>query len=153
MNKVKLKLSHIVDSLDKYENALEGWKDVVTLDNKNIEIVNIEQSSWIGYYDEIKVQLKIMLDFMDYLLKEQKAKSMKVLYKTMQKSVSDRTVEKLAEDNNRYKDLFLIYLEVKELYMLADSIVTQLQHRAFSINNIVKIREKDLEGITLHLDV
>lgn len=153
MKKVKLNITNIVDSLEKYENALDGWKANVTLDNKNIEIVNIEQSSWIGYYDEIKVQLKIMLEYVDYLLKEQKAKSMKLLYKTMQKSVSDRTIEKLAEDNPRYKNLFIIYLEVKELYLMADSIVTQLQQRAYSINNIVKIREKELEGVTLHLDM
>lgn len=153
MQKLKLNIKHIVDSLEKYEKALDGWKDVISLDNKNIEIANMEQASWLGYYDEIKVQLKIMLDYMDYLLKEQKAKSMKLLYKTMQKSVSDRTVEKLAEDNSRYKDLFLIYLEVKELYLTADSVVGQLQQRAYSINNIVKIREKELEGVTLHLDL
>lgn len=152
MSKIIYELENIVSQLDKYENALEGWQERVTLDNKNIEVVNIEQSSWIAYYDEIKVQLKMILDYMDYLLKEQKAKAMKILYNTMQKSVSDRAIEKLAEDNKRYKNLFLIYLEVKELYLLADSIVTQLQQRAYSINNIVKIREKELEGVTLHLD-
>lgn len=152
MAKVIYELEHIVQQLEKYEEALEDWKDRVSLDNKNIEVVNIEQSSWLAYYDEIKVQLKMMLDYMDYLLKEQKAKAMKLLYNTMQKSVSDRAIEKLAEDNKRYKNLFLIYLEVKELYTLADSIVNQLYQRAYSINNIVKIREKELEGITLHLD-
>lgn len=145
-------LESIVESLEKYEKELYGWKDNLTLDNKNIELVNMEQVSWLGYYDEIKVQLKIMLDYMDYLLKEQKSKAMTLLYNTMQKSVSDRTIEKLAEDNKRYKNLFIIYLEVKELYMLADSIVTQLNQRAYSINNIIKIREKELQGITLHID-
>lgn len=149
---VKKDLESIVDALEKYEKNLYGWKDNLSLDNKNIEIVNIEQVAWIGYYDEIKVQLKIMMDYLDYLLKEQKAQAMKLLYNTMEKSVSDRTIEKLAEDNKRYKNLFLIYLEVKELYLLADSIITQLQQRSYSINNIIKIREKELEGITLHID-
>ena len=70
----------------------------------------------------------------------------------MQKSVSDRTIEKLAEDNKKYKNLFIIYLEVKELYLLSESIVHQLQQRAYSINNIIKIREKEMQGITLHVD-
>jgi len=152
MSKLKYDLAHVVDQLDKFESALEGWQDRVSLDNKNIEVVNIEQSSWLAYYDEVKVQLKMMVEYMDYLLKQQKAKAMKAIYHNMQKSVTDRTVEKLAEDNKTYKDLFLIYLEVKELYMLSDSIVNQLYQRAYSINNIVKIREKELEGITLHLD-
>lgn len=151
-SRIKKDLESVVDALEKYDSALSGWKDNLTLDNKNIEVVNVEQVSWLGYYDEIKVQLKIMLDYMDYLLKEQKSQAMKLLYNTMQKSVSDRAVEKLAEDNKRYKNLFVIYLEVKELYLLAESIVSQLQQRSYSINNIIKIREKELEGITLHID-
>lgn len=152
MSKLKYDLESIVNQIDKFDRELEGWKDRVSLDNKNIEVVNIEQAAWLAYYDEIKVQLKLMLDYMDYLLKQQKAKAMKLLYKTMQKSVTDRTIEKLAEDNSTYRDLFLIYLEVKELYLIADSIVTQLYQRAYSINNIVKIRASELEGVTLHLD-
>lgn len=152
MGKIKYDLESIVDQLEKLDKALEGWQEKVSLDNKNIEVVNIEQAAWLAYYDEIKVQLKIMLDYLDYLLKQQKAKSMKLLYRTMQKSVNDRAIEKLAEDNKTYKDLFLIYLEIKECYMMADSVVNQLYQRAYSINNIVKIREKGLEGVTLHLD-
>lgn len=152
MAKLEYELSSIVANLEKLEKSLDGWQANLSLDNKNIEVANVEQAAWLAYYDEIKVQLKMMLEYVDYLLREQKAKAMKLLYQTMQKSVTDRVVEKLAEDNSKYKNLFLIYLEVKELYMLADSIVFQLQQRAYSINNIVKIREKELEGVTLHLD-
>lgn len=153
MRKVQFNINYIVEQLDKINSELADWKDRISLDNKNIEIVNIEQASWLAYYDEIKVQLKIMLEYMDYRLKEQKSRAMNLLYKTMQKSLTDRMVEKLAEDNKKYKDLFLIYLEVKETYLLADSIVNQFQQRAYTINNIVKIREKELQGITLHMDV
>lgn len=152
MAKLEYELSSIVANLEKLEKELDGWQSNISLDNKNIEVVNVEQAAWLAYYDEIKVQLKMMLEYVDYLLREQKAKAMKLLYQTMQKSVTDRTIEKLAEDNSKYKNLFLIYLEVKELYLLAESIVFQLQQRAYSINNIVKIREKELEGVTLHLD-
>lgn len=152
MAKIEYELTSIVANLEKLEKALDGWQANLSLDNKNIEVANVEQTAWLAYYDEIKVQLKMMLEYVDYLLREQKAKAMKLLYQTMQKSVTDRSIEKLAEDNSKYKNLFLIYLEVKELHMLAESIVFQLQQRAYSINNIVRIREKELEGVTLHLD-
>lgn len=143
---------HILKLIQKYEKELDGWKDNVKLDGKNIEIVNVEQSSWLAYYDEIKVNLKTILDYYSYLLKEQKAKDIRALMHSSKKSMTDRMMEKLAEESKDYRDLFLIYLEIKELYMLADSIVNQFQQRAYAINNIVKIREKDLQGITLHLD-
>jgi len=136
--------------LDEYEDRLSGWKDNVSLDNKNIQMVNIEQVTWVGYYDEIKVELKHHLDDLERRLKRQKAISIKVIYDTMQKSMTDRMVDKLAEENKDYEDIHTLYLEFKNLYEQADMIVNVFQQRAYAINNIVKIREKELQGITLH---
>ena len=152
LRKLRSDEQHVLKLISKYEKELEGWKDNLSLDGKNIEIVNVEQASWLAYYDEIKVHLKTIVDYFSYLLKEQKAKDIKALMHSSQKSMSDRMMEKLAEESRDYRDLFMLYLEVKELYMTADSIVNQFQQRAYAINNIVKIREKELQGITLHID-
>jgi len=137
--------------LDEYEDRLSGWKKNVSLDNKNIQMVNIEQVAWIAYYDEIKVELKHYLDDLDRRLKRQKAIAIKVIYDTMQKSITDRMVDKLAEENKDYENIYALYLEFKNLYERADMIVNAFQQRAYAINNIVKIREKELQGITLHI--
>lgn len=136
--------------IDEYEDRLSGWKDNVSLDKKNIQMVNIEQVTWVGYYDEIKVELKHHIDNLERKLKHQKAIAIKVIYETMQKSMTDRMVDKLAEENNDYQDIYALYLEFKNLYDQADMIVSVFQQRAYAINNIVKIREKELQGITLH---
>jgi len=152
LKKIRKDFSYALDIIERYEKALKGWKKNVTLDNKNIEIANVEQSSWLAYYDEIKVQLKIMLDYFDFLLKTQKAKDIKALMHSATKSMTDRMLDKLSEESQDYRDIFMIYLEIKELYMTADSIVSQLQQRGYAIKNIVEIRAKELQGITLHLN-
>lgn len=152
LKKIRKDETFAIEIVQKYEKELKGWKENLSLDNKNIEVANVEQASWLAYYDEIKVNLKTMLDYFDYLLKRQKAKDMKALIHSSKKSLTDRMVERLAEESQDYNDLFMIYLEIKELYLTADSIVNQFQQRAYAINNIVKIREKELQGITLHLD-
>lgn len=151
LKKLRKDFGYALTLIDDYEGKLKDWKKDVSLDNKNIEIVNVEQSSYLAYYDEIKVHLKTMLDYFDYLLKSQKATDMQALISSSKRSLTDRMAEKLAEDSQDYRDLFMIYLEVKELYLTAHSVVEQFQQRAFAINNIIKIREKELQGITLHL--
>ena len=136
--------------LDGFENRLAGWKDNISLDGKNIQTVNIEQVSWLGYYDEIKVELKHYINDLERRLKRQKAISIKIIYETMQKSITDRMVEKLAEENKDYENIHDLFLEFKQLYDQAESVVNIFHQRAYAINNIVKIREKELEGITLH---
>jgi hypothetical protein len=137
--------------LKSFESRLSDWKDNVSLDGKNLEAVNIEQVSWVGYYDEIKVELKYHIDDLQQRLKKQKAIAIKIIYETTQKSITDRMVDKLAEENKDYEDIYCLYLEFKNLYEKADSIVNVFQQRAYAINNIVKIREKELEGTTLHV--
>lgn len=143
-------IKEYLDLLNEFEDRLSGWKDIVSLDNKNIQTVNIEQVAWMGYYDEIKIEIKHCMDELDRKLKRQKAISIKVIYETTQKSITDRMIDKLAEENKDYENIYTLYLEFKHLYEKADSVVNLFQQRAYSINNIVKIREKELEGITLH---
>lgn len=152
LKKLRKDFAHALAIINDYEKKLSGWEKNVSLDNKNIERVNIEQSSWLAYYDEIKVNLKTMVEYFEYLLKNQKAKDIRVLMRTSEKALTDRMLDKLAEESQDYNDIFMVYLEIKELYLLADSIVNQLYQRAYAINNIVKIREKELQGITLHLN-
>lgn len=152
LKQIRKDFAYALTIIDDYEKKLKGWKSVISLDNKNIEIVNVEQSSWLAYYDEIRVHLKTMIDYFEYLLKKQKARDMKALINSSQKSMTDSMVEKLAEESQDYNDIYMIYLEIKELYMTASSIVNQFQQRGYAINNIVKIREKELQGITLHID-
>jgi hypothetical protein len=143
---------HALTAIKEYEKKLKGWQSAVKLDKKNIEMASIEQSSYLAYYDEIKVELKIIMDYFDHLLKKQKAEDMKALMENAKRSMSDRMIEKLAEESRDYNDIYMIYLEIKELYMMACSIVDQFQQRGYALNNIIKIREKELEGVTLHLD-
>lgn len=152
LKKLRKDFAHALAIINDYEKKLSGWEKNVSLDNKNIERVNIEQSSWLAYYDEIKVNLKTMVEYFEYLLKNQKAQDIRVLMRTSEKALTDRMLDKLAEESQDYNDIFMVYLEIKELYLLADSIVNQLYQRAYAINNIVKIREKELQGITLHLN-
>jgi len=138
-------------ALRHYESKIVDWKKHSSLDGKNIAVANVDQVSWLSYYDEMKVDVRYYIEKLEHKLKKQKAVAIKAIYQTMQKSITDRMVDKLSEENPTYEEIFEIYLEFKNLYDRLDMIVGVFKQRAFSLNNLVKIMEANMEGITLHL--
>ena len=43
-------------------------------------------------------------------------------------------------------------IEVEEVYESVKSIVKSFEQRSYSLNNIVRIREKELENITIRME-
>lgn len=142
----------VVKSLPKYEKMLEGWKDNVSLYGKNLESAAIDQISWMGYYDEIKIQLKTLLDYVDMAMVQEQSRREHYIRHNIKKTMSESAIVRQATTSDYYLELRTLRAEVYEMYSTTESIVNQLKQRAYSINNIIKIRESELQGITLFIE-
>ncbi len=60
----------IFNIINGYYIKLNGWKDNIKLNGKNIEVANMEQASWIAYYDEIRSEIKSILNYYSVKLKQ-----------------------------------------------------------------------------------
>jgi hypothetical protein len=136
--------------LDAALNKIKNHKDHLSIKGKNIEVANVEQASYLAYYDEIRVDLKSLLAYYEVKVKEAKAAAWKLINDMSKMDHSDREKDILVNNNPSYQKVQRIYLEVKEMYDTLDSICEQFRNRAFTLNNIVKIRVAALEDITLH---
>lgn len=149
----KLKKENIDDLidplLDKYADDLKSWKKDVEIGGKNLKIANVEQASYLARYDEIKVNLKSLLDYYDMKVKEVRSESIKMLTKNSSFSYTSTEKEKIVDSDPKYIKTYRIYLEVKELHNMASAIVDQFKNRAYTLHNLVKIYESSLEDITL----
>lgn len=138
--------------LANYEDRLDGWKKNIIIDGKNIEGANIEQASWLAYYDEIKVELKTLVDFMDMKVKEIRGNVTIDIIKHSGEAHTHISREKLVDCNPEYLKMYQYYLLAKEVYNLADSITNQFLQRAYVLTNLVKIRVAGIQDITLYID-
>jgi len=145
-------LSNFDAIITSYEKSMDGWKDNLRINGKNLESANIEQPTWIAYYDQLKVDMKILTDYMDMLVKERRAKMFRIISQNQSYDYTDNAKNKLIDDDEGYIALNKRYLVAKEMYLKLDSIVTCFSQRSFSLNNIVKIREKELENITVFIN-
>lgn len=143
---------NLPDILLSYEEKIKDWKSHVIIDGKNIEKANIEQSSWLAYYDQIRVELRTLVDFFDMKVKEIRGEVTSYIIQKSEIDHNERTRERMIDASPEYIKIFQYFLQVKEIYNMVDSIVNQFRDRAFVLNNLVKIRIANIQDINLFLD-
>ena len=144
-------LSNLPDVLDSINKRLEGWEANIRIDGKNIESANVEQPSWIAYYDQIAVEAGTIMDYAEMLVKRVRAERMVYIKVNAGKDYTDTAVQRAIDGDKAYIRYQQLYLEVKEMYEKCKAIVDAFRQRSYSLNNIVKIRENELENITIRL--
>jgi hypothetical protein len=145
-------LTNLPEILDAFDARMDGWEAKVKIDGKNIEAANIEQASWLAYYDQIKVELRTLVDFMDMKVKEKRGILTNIMIKNMSLDTNERTRERMIDADEEYIRIYQNYLLVNEVYKTAEMIVNSFAQRAYTLTNIVKIRVADVQDITLYID-
>ena len=142
-------LSKLVSALVKYADDMKDAKDNLNLKNKNLQTACIEQSAWGAYYDQIRVELETITDFMEMKVKQVRSTAMQEILKHSKLAYSDRQLDKLVDSDPKYIKMNMLYLETKELHLKSKSIVEMFTQRGYSLNNIVKVRVALLEDVIL----
>jgi hypothetical protein len=146
----KENIDDLVDAiLDEFESEIKDWKKDVSLKSKNIQVANVEQASYLARYDEIRVNVKSLLDYYDMRVKEVRGKSLQLIIKTSDYAYSATERERLLDSDPNYLKYKRIYLEINEMYNMLVSIAEQFKNRAYTLNNLVKIHIASLQDITL----
>ena len=149
-DKINSELSNIDDILKSVKNIIISAKKDISLDGKNIAVANVEQPSLISYYDELKSELKHLVDYSDLLLKKKKGELYKQILESLSKSLTDRALDKLVDSDDEYITLYRKHLDIKELYDKLYNIVNAFTQRSYSLNNLVRIYENELHNITVY---
>lgn len=143
---------NLPEVLAAYEQRMQGWQDNVKIDGKNIEAANIEQTSWLAYYDEIKVELRTLVNFLEMKEKEMRGKLTRQVIDHSSLEHNERTRERMIDADPEYIKLHSNYILADEVYRMADMITNQFLQRAYALNNLVKIRVASIQDITLYID-
>lgn len=145
-------LSGLPTAFISLEKRLSGWEKDIMLDGKNLQAAVVEQPSLLAYYDQIAVEAESMMDYMELMVKRVRAERMKFIKENSSKDYTDSAIQKVIDGDKQYIKTYQIFLEVKELYEKSKSVVEAFKQRSYSLNNLVKIRENDLENITIRMD-
>lgn len=134
------------------EKRLKDWESDIRLDGKNLQSAVVEQPSLLAYYDQLSVEAEAMLDYMEFMVKKVRAERMQFIKEHSSNEYTDTAIQKVIDGDKQYVKTYQIYLEVKELYEKSKAIVEAFKQRSYSLNNLVKIREAELENITIRME-
>lgn len=143
-------LSNLDLVLSAYGDMFKEARDDISIDNKTLQHANMEQGSNYARFDQIRVELEMIMDLAEMKVRASKASIIKEIIEKSKLAYGERMLEKMVEDNPTYIKNYRRYLKCKEAYMKSKSIVDALSQRGFSLNNLTRIKVAAIEGTMLY---
>ena len=140
------------DFIEQMEHKLKGWEDNLMLDGKNIQKANVEQPSWLAYYDEIASSLSTAVKYTEMHVNRIRGERLRFIKENFDREYTDSAIQKVIDADPQFISHYTLHLEVKELHEKARVIVDAFKQRAYSLKNLTTVYEKALENITLRVD-
>lgn len=151
VTKINSDLSNFADILEGYDKKLKAHVSDLRIDGYTYMQANVQQSAFIGYYDQISDELDIIVQDMEMRLKVAKFKVLKNIQQNSAKDHTEKVLGMLIEGDPLVITTAKALLEVKERYLKSKSIVLAFQQRGFSLNNLVKMRQAEFHDEMIYI--
>lgn len=146
---LKERFKNLPKILAEYEAELNNAEQDLEIKGKTLERANRENPSLYSYYDQRRMELKTLVDYMDNQVQRSRGRLFKTFTENNNRELSDRAKDKYIDGEQAYLDMYEIYLEVKDLYQQYDSVVEAFKLRGYALKNITEIRIAQLENTVL----
>lgn len=147
--KLKDRFANLPAILEEYNNALVDAEANLKLKGKTLGEANRENASHYAFYDERRIELKSLVDYMDNQVQRIRGQLFRGFTEQYNRELSDRAKEKYIDAEQPYLDIFEMYLEVKELYEQYCSVVEAFKMQGYSLRNITEARVASVENATI----
>lgn len=137
------------DLLLQYEKELPQVEMIIKIEGKTLEQANKENPSWQLYFDQKRVELKTIVDYLEIRVSRVRSKLFKQITESNPRDLSDRAKEKFIDSEQAYLNIQELYLEAKEIYAKYQSVVDGFTTRGYALNNITKARVADVQDMML----
>ena len=140
---------NLPEIIDEYQTVLDQAKSNIQISGKRIDVANVEQASWLAYYDERRVELRTLDKWLEGEVARVRGRLFKSLTENNARDLSDRAKEKYIDTEVAYQNMNAVYLEVHEMYELFMSIVEAFRARGFALNNITRLKVAQVDDVQL----
>lgn len=145
----KKKVDKVAQNILDADDKMKGWEANLEIRDKNLELCCVQHASWIGYYDEIAAELKYTVEFVDMIERQIRGELFKSIKESSKKEYTDSAILRVIDANPDYIEIHEILLMAQEQYDKCVKVVKAFEQRSYMLNNIVKIREKELEHVVI----
>lgn len=140
------KLERLPDVLLRYESELEGFEANLTMKGKTLQGANVEQATWLAYYDQRRTELYTLMKYMERECDRVRGKLWKDYTENHSRDLGSRDKDQYINNEPGYLTKHEMYLEVQELHNKYEAVVEAFKARGYALNNIVKLRTSSVEN-------
>lgn len=146
---LKERFKNLPSILATYDDELKNSEQELAIKGKSLENANKENPSLYAYYDQRRLELKTLVDYMDNQVQRARGRLFRTFTENFNRDLSDRAKDKFIDNEQGYLDIYEIYLEVKDLQQQYESVVEAFKLRGYALKNITEIRVHQIENVVL----
>lgn len=132
--------------LEVYDRDLDQAEEKLRITGKKLEVSNSENSAWLYYYDQRRVELHSLVKF----FKTEESKVRGILYKSYKENykvaLGERDIIRYIDSEQEYLKIHNLLIEVEEMYEMYKAVVDAFISRNYSLSAITKARIASLEN-------
>jgi len=135
--------------LEVYDQKLNDASDHIKIAGKTLEASNKENSAWLYYYDQRRVELHALVKFFrgeETRVRGNLYKSYKENYKV---ALGERDIIRYIDSEPEYLKIHNLLIEVEEIYEMYKAVVEAFISRNYSLSAITKARIASLENVDI----
>lgn len=146
---VGIKFKNIPNIIETYLNYLDNAKLNLKIAGKKLESANVEQPTWLSYYDERRIELRTLVKYLEGQVAAKRGRMWVHLTENSSIVLGPRDKDQYINGDEKYVEIHELFLEVEELYKKYDSLVEAFKARGFALRNITEIRVHSLEDAVI----
>jgi len=140
---------NLPDILEVYAEALLEANERLKITGKKLEISNSENSAWLHYYDQRKVELNALVKFFKLEVEKTKGSLFKSYKENYSRQLTERDIGKYICNEPSYLLIMGLLIEVEEMYEQYQSVVNAFTSRNYTLTNITKLRVASMEFVEI----
>ena len=143
------KFQKLASVLSAYDKELDEVEERLSLKNKTIERSNMENPTWMSFYDQKKVELKVLSDFMDMKVDQTRGRLFMRYKENHMVTLNASEINQYINNEDAYIEMCNFRFEVQEVYEKYKQVIEAFRTRGYALNNITKMRVAAIEDASL----
>ncbi len=147
----KLPLDKIYDLLEMYDAESAEYKENLRIKGKTHGEANRENASWLAYYDERRVELQSVKNYLEMEIAKIRGKLFKAYTEGHMSNVAlgERAKDKYIDQEPEYLKRKRAFLEVEELLEKYKSIIRAFEQRGYDLRNLTQLKVAAVDNIEI----
>ena len=143
------KFQKLAGVLSEYDKELDEVEERLSLKNKTIERSNMENPTWMSFYDQKRIELKVLNNFMDMKVDQARGRLFMRYKENHQVTLNATEINQYINNEDAYIDMCNFRFEVQEVHEKYKQVIEAFKTRGYALNNITKLRVASLEDAIL----